>query len=81
MEMHRGYKFVPGKMFSGIKRDFSRVLLDSRGKYRIAMTCSILERNFCDVISLKVEKPITSDFACLPVSSVQLLVPNFKSIC
>ena len=58
MEMQRGYKFVPGKMFSGIKNDFSRVLLDSRGKYRIAMTCSILERNFCDVISLKVETPI-----------------------
>ena len=64
-----GYKFVPGKIFSGIRSDFSRVLLDSRGKYRIAMTCSILERNFCDVITLKVETPITSNFACLPVSS------------
>ena len=30
MEMQRGYKFVPEKMFSGIKSDFSRVLLDSR---------------------------------------------------
>ena len=59
MEMHRGYSFVPEKMFSGIKSDFSRVLLDSRGSYRIAMTCSILERNFCDVISLKVKTPIT----------------------
>ena len=26
-----GYKFVPEKMFSGIKSDFSRVLLDSSG--------------------------------------------------
>ena len=25
------YKFVPGKMLSDIKSDFSRVLLDSRG--------------------------------------------------
>ena len=31
MEMQRGYKFVPGKMFSGIKSDFSRVLLYSKG--------------------------------------------------
>ena len=31
MEMQR-YKLVPGKMFSGIKNDCSRVLLDSRGK-------------------------------------------------
>ena len=31
MKMQRGYKFVPGKMVSGIKSDFSRVLLDSRG--------------------------------------------------
>ena len=27
-EMQRGYKLVPEKMFSGIKSDFSRVLLD-----------------------------------------------------
>ena len=46
MKMQKRYKFVPGKMFSGIKIDFSRVLLDSRGKYRIAMTCFILERKF-----------------------------------
>ena len=44
MEMQREYKFVPGKIFSGIKSDFSRVLLDSSGKYRITMTLSILER-------------------------------------
>ena len=25
----RGYKFIPGKMFSGIKIDFCRVLLES----------------------------------------------------
>ena len=31
MEMQRGHKFVPGKMFLGIKSDFSRVLLVSRG--------------------------------------------------
>ena len=34
--------------------------------------------NFCDVISLKEEKPITLNFACLLVSWVPLLVPNFK---
>ena len=78
MEMHRGYKFVPGKMFSGIKSDFSRVLLDSTNRDDLFHS---VERNFCDVISLKVETQITSNFACLPVSSVQLLVPNFKSIC
>ena len=50
-----GYKFVPGEMFSGIKRDCFRVLLDPRSKYRIAMTHSILKGNFCDVISLKVQ--------------------------
>ena len=31
MEMQRGHTFVPGKMFSGIKSDFSPVLLDSKG--------------------------------------------------
>ena len=51
MEMRGGggwgeYKLVPGKMFSGIESDFSQVLVNSRGKYRIAMTRSILERNF-----------------------------------
>ena len=30
MEMQRGYKFIPGKMFSGIKSDFRLVLLESR---------------------------------------------------
>ena len=30
IEMQRGYKFIPGKMFSGIKNDFCRVLLESR---------------------------------------------------
>ena len=29
------------------------------GKYRIAMTHSMLEGEICDVISLKVEEPIT----------------------
>ena len=41
-----GYKFVPGKMFSGTKSDFSLVLLHCRGKYRTSMTCSILEKKF-----------------------------------
>ena len=36
--------------------------------------------DFCDVISLKVEQPITLNFASLLVSSVLLLVANFKSI-
>ena len=30
MEMQRGYKSIPGKMFSGIKSDFCQVLLESR---------------------------------------------------
>ena len=50
---------MPGKMFSGIKVISLEFCSIPVGKYRIAMTCSILERNFCDVISLKVEKPIT----------------------
>ena len=58
-EMQRGYNFEPKKMFSGIESDFSRILLDSRGKYCIAMTHSLLERIFCDVISQKAERPIT----------------------
>ena len=32
MGMQRGYKSVPAKIFLGIKSDFSRVLLDSRGQ-------------------------------------------------
>ena len=36
--------------------------------------------NFCDVISLKLEQPIILNFACLLVSSVPLLVANFKLI-
>ena len=39
------------------------------GKYRIAMTRSLLERKFLCVISLKVEQLITLNFACLLVSS------------
>ena len=55
MEMQRGYNFVPEKMSSGVKSDFFEF---PGGKYRIATTRSLLERNF-DVISLIVEKPIT----------------------
>ena len=51
---------MPEKMFSGIKSGFFRVCWISGGKYRIATTCTILKRKlFFDVISLKVEKPIT----------------------
>ena len=46
-------------MFLAIKSEFSRILLDSWGKYRIAMTCSLLERIFSDVVSLKAERSIT----------------------
>ena len=67
MEMQRGYNFIPEKMFSGIKSDFFRILL---GKYRIAMTVPFWKENFCDVISLKVEQPITLNFACLLVSPI-----------
>ena len=80
MEMQREYNFVSEKVFSGQNMFFFRVLLDSRGKYRIAMTRFLLERKFCDVISLKVEQPIPQNFAGLLASSVPLLVPNFKSI-
>ena len=66
-EMQRGYNFGPKKMFSGMKSDFSRILLDSGGKYRIATNRSLLEIIFCDVISLKAERPITLNFACVLV--------------
>ena len=59
MEMQMGYNFVPEKMFSSIKSDFGGFCSIPGGKYHIAMTHSLLERKFCDVISLKVEKPIT----------------------
>ena len=65
---------MPEKMFSGIKSDFSEFCSIPGHKYRIAMTHSLLERNFCDFISLKVEKPIASNFAHLLVPSVPLLV-------
>ena len=41
MEMQRGYNFVPEKVFSGIKS--VEFCLNPGGKYRIAMTHSILE--------------------------------------
>ena len=43
MQRGRGYKFVPGKMFSSTKSEFCLI---PGGKYRIAMTCSILEPKF-----------------------------------
>ena len=49
LQNHRnagGHKFVPEKMFSGIKSDCSRALLITGGKYQIAMIISILERKF-----------------------------------
>ena len=51
-----GYNSVPKKMLSGIKSDFFEFCSIINNKYRIAMT---FPGNFCDVISLKVEKPIT----------------------
>ena len=54
-----GYNFGPRKMFLGIKGDFSQFFFISGGKYRIAMTCSLLERILCDIILLKAERPIT----------------------
>ena len=59
MQRGRGYNFVPGKMFSGIKSDFFEVLLDSRGK--ISNRDDLFPSGkefFCAVISLKVGKPI-----------------------
>ena len=71
---------MPEKVFSGIKSDFFEFCSIPGGKYRIAMTYFLLERKFCDVISLTVEQPITLNFACLLVSFVPLLVANLKSI-
>ena len=60
MEMQKGYKFVPGKMFSGIKSEFSRVLLDSGGVNTESRWLVPFQKgNFCDVISLKSERSIT----------------------
>ena len=77
-EMQRGHNFGPKKMFSGMKSDFSRILLNSRGKYRIAMTRSLLERIFCDFISLKAEGPITLNFACLLVLCIPITSTKFQ---
>ena len=74
------YSFVLENSFSGIESDVFRVLLDFRGTYRIAMTYYLLERKFCDVISLKVKQPLTLNFAGFMALSVLLLVVNFKSI-
>ena len=43
-------------MFSGIKSDFSRILLDSRGKIAYGDDLFAFEEDFCDVISLKAER-------------------------
>ena len=56
MQEGGGYNFGPEKMFSGVK---SVSFSNFRGKYRIVMLHSLLERIFCDVIYLKLERPIT----------------------
>ena len=71
-----GYNFVLEQMFLGIKVIFFVFCSILGGKYRIRMN----ERIFCDVISLKVERPITQNCACFLVLCIPLLVPNFKSI-
>ena len=48
---------MPEKMFSDIKSDFFEFCSIPGGKYHIAMTHSLLEKKYCDVMSLKVEKP------------------------
>ena len=52
------HNFGAKKMSSGIKSDYIKSCLIP-GEYRIAMTGSLLERIFCDVISLKAERPTT----------------------
>ena len=74
MEMQRGYNFVPEKMFSGINVIFLEFSSIPGGKYRIAMTRSLLD------LEVDPEQRITLNCACLLVSSVPLLVANFKSI-
>ena len=69
MEMQRGYKFMPGKMFSGIKSDFSRF-------QGYISNCDDSFHSGKEIENLR-----TSNFVCLLVSSVPLLAPNFKSIC
>ena len=60
IEMQRGYKFVPGQMFSGIKRDFFSSLARFQGVNTESWwLVPFWKGNFCDVISLKLEKPIT----------------------
>ena len=65
---------MPEKMFSGIKSVF----------FEFSSTPDdfvlFWKRHFCDVKSLKVEKPKTSNFAYLLVSSVPLFEQNFKLI-
>ena len=62
MEMRGGgwYKFAPEKMLHGMKTDLSLGLLDSR-IYISNRDDSLSsgKENFCDVISLKVEKQIS----------------------
>ena len=51
---------MPEKMFPDIKSDFLEFCSNPGGKYQIVMTRSLSRKiNFCDIISLKVEKPKT----------------------
>ena len=47
-------------------------------KYRIAMNLSLLETIFCDVISLKAERPISLNFACLLVLCIPITSAKFQ---
>ena len=58
--MQRGYKFVPGKTFSGIKSDFFSSFARFQGVNTESRSIvPFWKGNFCDVISLKLEKPTT----------------------
>ena len=46
------------RCFQAQKVIFLEFCLIPGGKYHIAMTRSLLERTFCDVISLKAKRPI-----------------------
>ena len=68
-------------MFSGIKSDFFSSFARFQGvNIESRRLVPFWNGNFRDVIPLKVEQPITLNFACLLISSVPLLVANFKSI-
>ena len=64
IEMQRGYTFISEKMFSGIVI-FVEFCFNAGGKYRIAMTRSIVERNYLWRHISKSKKAINLKFCLL----------------